>query len=205
MKHFFRFVVFSLAILFAVCCESGAGETQAPVLTTNTAAVSTNAQGDTTILIIRHAEKGFYGSELSAEGKVRAGKLADYFTHCTVDDKAVKLDHLFATEDSDNSKRPRLTLEPLSKATGLSINDKYKNRQYEKLAAHIKKKCQGGQVLICWHHGTIPELLTALGASPETVLPAGKWPDKEYNWVVQLRFDKDGRLTYSQCVNQSFD
>lgn len=205
MKLFSRYALYPLVLLLALSCASHAGSTNPPASTNASALVAPAAQKETVVLIIRHAEKGFFGSKLSASGRARADKLATYFTHCEVDGKPVALDHLFATEDSDHSKRPRLTLEPLARATGLSIDDHFKNRQYAKLAEHVRKKCQGGQILISWHHGTIPEFLTALGAEPATLLPGGKWPSKEYNWVIQLRFDKDGRLNYSRCVTQVFE
>jgi len=53
-----------------------------------------------------------------------------------------------------------------------------------------QEKC----VLICWHHGEIPDLLRALGANPETLLKKGKWPDGVFDWIIQLRYDHDGKL-----------
>jgi hypothetical protein len=53
---------------------------------------------------------------------------------------------------------------------------------------------QGKVILICWRHGSIPALLRALGATPKSFLPNGKWPGAVYDWVILLSFDQDGRL-----------
>jgi len=79
------------------------------------------------ILIIRHGEKPASGYELSPEGKERAQAYVNYFKNFTVDSKPLHLDYLFAGADAPNSHRPRLTIEPLSKALGLSIDTRFQN------------------------------------------------------------------------------
>src|SRR5437870_2950563 len=76
---------------------------------------------DATILIIRHAEKPDSGPGLTPAGHERAEAYVQYFKTFTLDSKPLKLDALFAAADSEKSHRPRLTLEPLSKALGLKI------------------------------------------------------------------------------------
>jgi hypothetical protein len=200
MKNLFASILSAVLLLFVGACSGHAGNTNQTV---STNLVATNASGDTVVLLIRHAEKPLIGTGLSSEGEIRAKKLADYFTHYTMEGKPVVLDRLFATKDSDNSKRPRLTIEPLSKATGLIIDDHFKNQQYKKLAEYIRKNCQGNKILISWHQGTIPEFLTALGVNPRTLLPKGNWPSEQFNWVIQLRFDKDWNLAHGSCEIQN--
>src|ERR1700722_18983705 len=74
---------------------------------------------NTVVLIIRHAEKPDSGNTLTPAGEERAKAYVKYFKDYTVEAKPVTLDYLFAAADSKGSMRPRLTLEPLSKATGM--------------------------------------------------------------------------------------
>lgn len=160
---------------------------------------------DATILIIRHAEKPGSGDELSPAGVQRADSYAQYFQNFRVDTKPLKLDHLFATADSKGSHRPRLTLEPLAKTLGLKVDCRFKNKNARDLADEIQSHDHGKAILICWHHGQIPEVVSALGADPGKLLPGGKWPDNQFAWVLELRYDHDGRLISgeSRRVNEN--
>lgn len=149
---------------------------------------------DAVILIIRHAEKPDSGSGLSPAGKQRAKAYANYFKSFKVGSERLKLDCLFATADSKESHRPRLTLEPLGKALGLRLDARFKDQQTQALANEIRSKPPGKRILICWHHEDIPQLVRALGADPSKLLPDAKWPDSVFGWVLQLRYDQDGHL-----------
>jgi hypothetical protein len=167
------------------------------------AALSALGQGsnglkDAVVLIIRHAEKLETGQDLSPAGFQRAGAYVKYFAEFQVDGKPLKLDSLFAAADSKNSHRPRLTLEPLSQALHLSVNTSFKDKQPELLADELKKKPHGKEILVCWHHGKIPDLVRALGGDAGALLPDGKWPDAEFGWVIELRYDGEGKLLAGQ-------
>jgi hypothetical protein len=149
---------------------------------------------DTVILIVRHAEKPETGFELSPEGEKRAAAYATYFQNFTVESQVLKPDYLFATADSKNSHRPRLTLEPLHQATGLKIDDRFGNKDVAGLVNEIEARPHGKVILIAWHHGSIPELVHDLGADTGTLFPKGKWPENVFNWVLELSFDHDGKL-----------
>lgn len=154
------------------------------------------------VLIIRHAEKPDDGSGLSATGEARAKAYATYFQNYELEAKKLKLDHLFAAADSRESRRPRLTLEPLGKALNLRIDCRFKNKQFPGLTREIQNLPPGGNILICWHHGEIPQLLRGLGADPEKLLPHARWPDDEYDWVIELRYDGSGQLMASKRVSE---
>jgi hypothetical protein len=156
------------------------------------------------ILIIRHAEKPAAGDQLSAAGEARAQAYVDFFKNLTLDGKPLKLNYLFASADSKASQRPRLTIEPTSKALGLAIDSQFEDAQYQKLADEIRAKPHGQNILICWHHEEIPQLVRALGADPGRLFPQGKWPDEAFNWVVELRYDSDGLLTGAQRSSERF-
>jgi hypothetical protein len=153
---------------------------------------------DATVLIIRHAEKPDVGSELTAKGQQRAEEYAKYFRELKIDSRPVEPDYLAAAADSAASKRPRLTLEPLGKALGMTLDLRFKAKEDAKLAAELCAKPHGRNILICWHHGKIPDLVKALGADPAKILPNGTWPDGEFGWVLVLRYDGDGRLIPDQ-------
>jgi hypothetical protein len=146
------------------------------------------------ILIIRHAEKPDKGDSLSKAGERRAKAYVDYFRAFTVNGQPLKVDYLFSTADSKESHRARLTLEPFSKAVGLRINDRFEDTQFRELAGAVRAKQPGKQFLICWHHGEIPQLVSAFGADPKALFHDAKWPDDVFDWVIQLRYDADGRL-----------
>jgi hypothetical protein len=154
---------------------------------------------DAVVLVIRHGEKPEIGSELSPEGNERARDYVHYFETFQVDSKPVRLDALFGARDSKKSIRPRLTLEPLSRALNVPLDCTFKDSEPETLARELQSKPRGRNILICWHHEKIPDLLRALGADPNVLLPGGKWPGHVYGWVIELRFDHDGRIEPAEC------
>jgi len=96
---------------------------------------------------------------------------------------------IFATQQSKNSKRPIETVTPLAIALGLPLNDGFKDKDQD-----IKKMVHavlndtvfaGKVVLICWHHGKIPDIAKALG-----VLRPPKWDGKVFDRVWQITFPK---------------
>ena len=153
---------------------------------------------DAVILIIRHAEKTASGDELSPDGYKRADAYVNYFKNYQVDGKPLKLDYLYAAADSKNSKRVRLTVEPLSKATGLKLDNRIANKKFQDMVDELHATSHGHEILICWHHGQIANLVRALGADPDTLLPKGKWPEDVFDWVLELNYDDNGRLIPSQ-------
>ena len=146
------------------------------------------------VLIIRHAEKPDTGPGLSPSGQQRAEAYKHYFRKFTVDSKRLRIDAIFAAKDSKQSQRPRLTVEPFAKAAKLRIDTRFSSNRSAELAAALRATQQGKRILISWRHGDIPDLLRALGAKPESLLPRGKWPDPVFDWVILLSYDQDGRL-----------
>ena len=114
------------------------------------------------IVIIRHAEKPADGDGLAPAGEARANAYVDYFKNFTLDSKPIHFDYLFAAKDSHESKRPKLTIQPLSKALGLDVNTDFKEQDYASLADELRSGPYSNKnILVCWHHGKIPELLAA--------------------------------------------
>lgn len=148
-----------------------------------------------TVLIIRHAEKPDTGKHLAPAGVQRALAYVSFFRSLKLDAHPVKLDHLFAAQESKNSDRCRETLLPLSNALHLKIHSSFDLSEAGRLANKARRTYSGETVLICWHHGAIPELLKAFGADPKTLLPRGMWPDDVFGWLIVLRYDGQGKLS----------
>lgn len=150
---------------------------------------STNGKNEATttgpsmVLIIRHAEKPDDATDqnLSKRGFERADALAT-----VIPNGFVHPDFLFATRKSAHSNRPVETIEPLSKAMHLTIEASFKDDEFAGLAHELltNPKYSGKIVLIAWHHGKIPELAHALGA---TAAP-DKWNSKEFDRVWEISY-----------------
>jgi hypothetical protein len=144
---------------------------------------------NTTIILMRHAEKPDdpNNPDLAPAGFARAKELADYIP----EHFARTPDYLFASKDSDNSSRPRETLEPLSEKIGVPIDTSVKDKNYAELAQELNDpKFDGKFIAIAWHHGKIPQLAQALGA-PDGSYPA-KWNGKVFDQILEFDFDQDG-------------
>jgi hypothetical protein len=98
-------------------------------------------------------------------------------------------DFVFATERSKHSKRPIETVTPLSVALNLPIEDGFADKDPD-----ITKMCNailneftfaGKTVLICWHHGKIPEIARALG-----IAKPPKWKGTVFDRVWQVTYKK---------------
>jgi len=150
------------------------------------------------ILIVRHAEKVPDGPGLTPQGQQRANLYVNYFKTFKVDGAVRPPDSLFASADSKKTQRCRLTITPLSKALGLPINAAIKNKDVDDLAKLIQTNPGGKTVLIAWHHEQIANILLDLGVNPLDLIPNNTWPEDRYNWLIELRYDGNGRLEPSQ-------
>ena len=156
-----------------------------------------------TVLIIRHSEKPDTGNGLNAAGEARARLYAKYFQPFQEEGLSIQIDSLYAGADSANSLRPRLTLEPLSKSSGMPLHCDIGTKDAERLVQALKTDAHGQHPLIAWRHGEIPNLLRAFGASPEELLPNGQWPGDVFDWVIVLNIGPDGKLTSAKRLRQS--
>ena len=156
--------------------------------------------GDT-VLIVRHAEKPATGRELTPAGEARARAYATYFEPFHEGDWNFKVDCLYAGADSNGSVRPRLTLEPISRATGMRLDTSVGTKEPDKMVKLLRTEPHGSHPLIAWRHGQIPDLLQAFGASP-ALIPGSKWPDDTYDWVIVLQFDRQGVLEKQELLTE---
>ena len=169
---------------------------------------STNAQSTppfarqtpATILIIRHAEKLPNGDiDLSPEGYARAQLLLKDFIPPGVRPDLPTPQYIFAAAPSTHSNRSALTVLPLADALHLQINQDFKDHEYADLATELLSgKYAGKVVLVSWHHGKIPELATALGATP----PYNPWPEPQFDRIWRINY-VNGKATLQDLPYQT--
>ena len=149
------------------------------------------------VVIIRHAEKPDDDSiHLSPAGQERAEALPRLFQRSAVRAHPLpKPDFIFATKRSPHSNRPVETVTPLARKLNLDINAHFENDDYPKLAAELltNPRYAGKTVLVCWHHGTIPELAGKLRAED---VP-DHWKDSVFDrvWVITYGEHGKGKLS----------
>ncbi len=142
------------------------------------------------------------GDGLTPQGSARADAYAKYFEPFNDGKESFNVDALYATSDTSRSARPKLTLTPLSQATKLPIDTRFGNYDVSFLVHSLRTEPHGKHILIAWHHGHLPELIDALGVDSKTVLPNGKWPDSVYDWVIEIKYDKNGKVLSSQRIQE---
>lgn len=135
------------------------------------------------ILLIRHGEKNGDKSDphLNPRGYARAAALVRLFP--------TRFDtpqFLFATHQSAHSNREVETIEPLAGTLRLEIDSRFADEEYAALAKELLSKPAYGDknLLLCWHHGRIPELAAALGVAH----PPAPWPDAQFDRVWKIEY-----------------
>lgn len=165
------------------------------ILLTVIATASADGLANATVLVVRHAEKPATGRGLSPTGEQRAQAYVGCF-------EKFHLDCLIAGADSPNSMRPRLTLEPLAAALKLKIDSRFSTKDVPGVVKYLRTEPHGRNVLICWRHGELPDLLRALGADPAHMIGSDTWPEDTFCWLITLRYDADGKLIESKRTNE---
>ena len=150
-----------------------------------------------TLLLIRHAEKSGDADdpELTSAGQARAQAYVAYFQALDLDSARIAAPAwLIAKADDAESRRGRLTLEPLAAALRLPIDTSLDEAQTGRLAQrlHEEARYDGATTLVCWSHKHLPALTKALGA-PKSLLPDG-WPEDVFDWLLRLDYDATGAL-----------
>lgn len=137
------------------------------------------------IVILRHAEKPTPKDvHLSERGLQRAAALPSLFPA-----RLAVPQILIAARQSKHSNHAHETLAPLADALHLPIDEHLPDGKYRELARRLLSdaRYEGMHVCICWHHETIPQLASALGARGAP----SKWHDKVFDQVWRLRYQDD--------------
>jgi len=136
-------------------------ETQHVPETTDKATPPPTGPGPKQIVILRHGEKPKNPRDpnLSPVGEQRANMLA-----AVIPKIFPRPDFLFAAAPSKSSDRPVETLTPLAKALTMPLHCDIADNDFEVLVADLLEKPDYANklLIVCWHHGNIPELALAL-------------------------------------------
>jgi len=102
---------------------------------------------------------------------------------------------IFATADSKHSSRPVDTISPTASALGLTINSHFTESSADitKLANTVLSDYLGAVILICWHHGSIDALATALQGTGAT-----KWHGAVFDRVWLLDYSQSSTPAIEQ-------
>jgi len=161
-------------------------------------------QAPATILLIRHAEKLTDGRlDLSPVGFERAKRIPQLFGGAdgTAPHSLPRPEFLFATHVSAKSNRPVETITPLSEAMKMPISSEVEDKEYAKLVKELMSgKYAGRVVLVAWHHGTLPQLAEALGAT----VPYKPWPETQFDRVWRIDY-KDGKAALTDLPQGLFE
>jgi hypothetical protein len=143
------------------------------------------------IIVIRHAEKPIREGDqkLSSLGMKRAKDWASY-----IPQNFGTPDHIFATMATNASVRPLMTVLPLfeileSTPIELGVPDDHAQQLGEHLVHEGQKKYAGQIILVCWHHGKIPDLLKGLGAKHHEY--PDPWPEDDFGTALVVTFEGD--------------
>lgn len=156
------------------------------------------ASADSTIVIVRHAEKPAQGlGQLSCKGLNRALALPSVLIT-----KYGTPDVIYAPNPAIKKTdrgvpypyiRPLATIEPLAIRAALPINIDWGMEDIPQLAAALLAQSNGTQV-VAWEHHLAEKLavtlMVTLGSNPQTV-PA--WEDTDFDSIYVLRISGQGK------------
>ena len=119
-------------------------------------------QSGATVYLIRHGEKPSDGSDgLSAQGQQRAQCLRNVFGASS----QYNIGYIIAEQpkSSGSRERPLETVEPLAQDLGLTP-DTSCTKTDQKCVRDLVRDYNGeGNILICWEHGELTDIVDALG------------------------------------------
>ncbi|KAH8111403.1 putative phosphoglycerate mutase family protein [Phellopilus nigrolimitatus] len=136
-----------------------------------------------TVYIIRHGEKPADGGQgLSQAGEERAQCLTNVFGPSS----GYNIGYILAEQPESNGDRtrPLLTVTPLAKELGLTVDTSCDRDDSDCVATAVAAfaASSSANVLICWEHKALRDVAQALG-----VADAPKYPKDSFNiiWTVQ--------------------
>ena len=153
--------------------------------------------GPARILLMRHAEKtgDVEDIHLSKAGVKRAERLATY-----IPETFGKPDFIFAAARSKRSIRSIETMQPLAAAIGTEVRFDVEDRDFPLLVDDLRTNPQyrGALIVVCWHHGKIPEIAALLGA-PDGSYPRD-WQDETFNLILEFDYGRNLPPAVKQIV-----
>ncbi|KAG0347484.1 hypothetical protein BG005_000128 [Podila minutissima] len=148
-----------------------------------------------TIYLIRHGEKPSDGSTgLSSDGEKRAQCLRKVFGASS----KYNIGYIMAQKyKSDGSRaRPYLTVKPLAKDLGLTVDTKCDRDDPKCVKKAIGKYTGSGNILICWQHDALTDIAESLGDDTPP-----KYPDDLFGqiWTDLAPYADVTTITEEDC------
>ncbi|KAJ5258418.1 hypothetical protein N7497_001733 [Penicillium chrysogenum] len=148
-----------------------------------------------TVYLIRHGEKpSDGGTGLNAQGVQRAQCLRKIFG----ENSDYNITHIMAQTPKSNGKRarPRDTVKPLAEDLGLTVDTSCDRDDPDCVKDFIDDYDKEGNILICWEHDTLTDILETLGVDD-----APHYPDDSFDliWTLPAPYDEMSKDTYEDC------
>ena len=141
--------------------------------------------GPVRLVVMRHGEKTGDKKDmnLSAAGQARAEKLAVY-----IPQTFGKPGFIVAAMQSKHSNRSYETVVPLSRASGVAIDERFKDDKADALISALGSDpaFAGKLGVISWHHSALPALIAGLGAADGTF--PDPWDPAVFDLIIDLTY-----------------
>ncbi|KAI5117011.1 hypothetical protein M0805_004396 [Coniferiporia weirii] len=138
-----------------------------------------------TVYLIRHGEKPADGGKgLSPQGKRRAECLVNVFNASS----GYNIGYILAEKPKSSGARtrPLETVAPLAESLGLTVDTSCSKKDSSCVASAVAafSATSSANVLICWQHGQLTDIVRALGV-PKRAAP--KYPGHAYDTIWTLK------------------
>ena len=163
-----------------------------PMLASGPQGPTARPTGPAEVMIVRHGEEPKDGPHLDDRGRARAEGLVSLFQNPFGVPTSI-----FAAKSSKQSERPVETCEPLAKSLKMTIDERFDEQEYKKVAKSIleSSKHSGGHIVVCWKRETMSQLAAALGVAN----PPAEWPAEQYDHIWRVTFSR-GKVTLTDEV-----
>ncbi|KAL3482685.1 hypothetical protein BJX62DRAFT_245650 [Aspergillus germanicus] len=158
-------------------------------------ALSTLVSAKPTVYLIRHGEKPEDdGTGLSAQGEQRAQCLRQVFGATS----GYNIGYIMAMTPKDNGKRirPYQTVLPLANDLGLEVDISCDRDDPECVKDAIDDYDGDGNILICWEHDALTDIVEELGMDDAPEYPGDRF---DLIWTDPAPYDEIVAETSEQC------
>jgi len=164
-------------------------------------ALATVSAAQQTVYLIRHGEKPSDGSDgLSAQGVERSQCLRTVFGNAS----NYNIGYIIAEEpeSSGSRERPLETVQPLATDLGLTVDISCAKTDSDCVTTLVDSYTGTNNILICWEHGELTDIVTALGDDD-----APTYPDDDYNliWTDPQPYSNITTITSEDCPGLDSD